>query len=92
MFIFRANPAGFLLLLFLLKYPAAVAAVQGELEKVSRSRGQAAEQIRGCSQGVLDHTAGLGCCTPPLHGLVADNSELYFPRIEFIRKENFWTT
>lgn len=53
----------FWLLLFLLKYPAAMAAVQGELEKAARSRGQAAKPIRGCSQGMLDDTAVLGWCT-----------------------------
>ncbi|KAM7090871.1 LOW QUALITY PROTEIN: prostacyclin synthase [Ciconia maguari] len=43
----NVGPAVFWLLLFLLKHPAAMAAVQGELEKAARSRGQAAKLIRG---------------------------------------------
>lgn len=64
-FIFRAMWALWFLwlLLFLLKYSAAMAAVQGELEKVAKSRGQAANLIRGCSQGPLDDTAARGWCT-----------------------------
>ena len=57
------GPAVFWLLLFLLKHPAAVAAVQGELEKAVRSRGQAAKLICRCSHGMLDDTAVLGWCT-----------------------------
>lgn len=53
----------FWLLLFLLKYPAAMAAVQGELEKAAGSRGQTAKPIRGCSQGMLGEMAVLGWCT-----------------------------
>ncbi|XP_044841744.1 prostacyclin synthase [Mauremys mutica] len=52
----NAGPAVFWLLLFLLKHPAAMAAVQGELEKVIRNRGQTMKQMQGISQEMLDST------------------------------------
>nr|XP_025045048.1 prostacyclin synthase isoform X1 [Pelodiscus sinensis] len=50
----NAGPAVFWLLLFLLKHHAAMAAVQGELEKVIRNRGQ--KRMQGISQEMLDST------------------------------------
>ncbi|XP_032620509.1 prostacyclin synthase isoform X1 [Chelonoidis abingdonii] len=52
----NAGPAVFWLLLFLLKHPAAMAAVQSELEKVIRDRGQTMKQMQGISQEMLDST------------------------------------
>ncbi|XP_074867851.1 prostacyclin synthase isoform X2 [Carettochelys insculpta] len=52
----NAGPAVFWLLLFLLKHPAAMAAVQGELEKVIRNRGQTMKQMQVISQEMLDST------------------------------------
>ncbi|XP_067410368.1 prostacyclin synthase [Emydura macquarii macquarii] len=52
----NAGPAVFWLLLFLLKHPAAMEAVQGELEKVIRNRGQTMKQMQGISQEMLDRT------------------------------------
>ncbi|XP_075032517.1 prostacyclin synthase [Mixophyes fleayi] len=50
----NAGPAAFWLLLFLLKHPEAMAAVQGELEKVFRARN--IKQMEEISQELLDST------------------------------------
>ncbi|XP_019395103.1 PREDICTED: prostacyclin synthase [Crocodylus porosus] len=52
----NAGPAVFWLLLFLLNHPAAMAAVQGEFEKVLGHRGQTVKQMHGISQEMLDNT------------------------------------
>uniref|UniRef100_A0A8C8SHD8 Prostacyclin synthase n=1 Tax=Pelusios castaneus TaxID=367368 RepID=A0A8C8SHD8_9SAUR len=52
----NAGPAVFWLLLFLLKDPAAMAAVQGELEKVIRNKGPTTKQMQSISQEMLDRT------------------------------------
>ncbi|XP_053572881.1 LOW QUALITY PROTEIN: prostacyclin synthase [Bombina bombina] len=52
----NAGPAAFWLLLFLLKHPKAMAAVQGELEQVFKSKGQTIKQMGCISQEILDNT------------------------------------
>ncbi|KAM4622248.1 prostacyclin synthase [Discoglossus pictus] len=52
----NAGPAAFWLLLFLLKHPEAMAAVQCELETVLKGKGQRIKQMEGIGQDVLDGT------------------------------------
>ncbi|XP_062997499.1 prostacyclin synthase [Elgaria multicarinata webbii] len=52
----NAGPAVFWLLLFLLKYPSAMAAVQGEMEKILKRRHQKTGPMDWISQEVLDST------------------------------------
>ncbi|KAF7240858.1 Prostacyclin synthase [Varanus komodoensis] len=50
----NAGPAVFWLLLFLLKYPSAMAAVQGEMEKILKSKNRATGKVDWISQEILD--------------------------------------
>ncbi|XP_042321085.1 prostacyclin synthase [Sceloporus undulatus] len=52
----NAGPAVFWLLLFLLKHPSAMAAVQGEMEKILGSRKHTTGHVCGISQEKLDST------------------------------------
>ncbi|XP_077191706.1 prostacyclin synthase [Paroedura picta] len=52
----NAGPAVFWLLLFLLKHPLAMAAVQGEMEGILRNRRQPVGQLQFTSQEILDNT------------------------------------
>uniref|UniRef100_A0A8C5QLD4 Prostacyclin synthase n=1 Tax=Leptobrachium leishanense TaxID=445787 RepID=A0A8C5QLD4_9ANUR len=52
----NAGPAAFWLLVFLLKHPKAMAAIQCEYEKVFRSNGHSIIQMENISQELLDST------------------------------------
>ncbi|XP_029468583.1 prostacyclin synthase isoform X2 [Rhinatrema bivittatum] len=52
----NAGPAAFWLLLFLLKHPDAMAAVQAESERVFKSKGRILQEMEGIKQEVLDST------------------------------------
>ncbi|KAH0619143.1 hypothetical protein JD844_018841 [Phrynosoma platyrhinos] len=56
----NAGPAVFWLLLFLLKHPLAMAAVQGEMEKILGSRKHTTGHVREISQEKLDSTPIFG--------------------------------
>ncbi|CAI5778254.1 prostacyclin synthase isoform X1 [Podarcis lilfordi] len=74
----NAGPAVFWLLLFLLKYPSAMAAVQGEMEGIFRSRRQKIGQMHGISQEILD-------CTPIFDSAL--NEMLRLTAAPFITRE-----
>uniref|UniRef100_A0A670IW13 Prostacyclin synthase n=1 Tax=Podarcis muralis TaxID=64176 RepID=A0A670IW13_PODMU len=74
----NAGPAVFWLLLFLLKYPSAMAAVQGEMEAIFRSRRQKIGQMHGISQEILD-------CTPIFDSAL--NEMLRLTAAPFITRE-----